>query len=443
MASIPVPKGRKDRGSSGVIPVVGKRYRPGQTIADKYQLVRKLGEGGMGEVWVGHNSVLDVHCAIKLLELEPTDESRALTQRLLDEARAAARIGHAAIVRVHDFGETRYGDPFFAMELLEGEDLASVLERERKLDPVRAVQLLLPIAHALASAHAQGIVHRDVKPENIFLAKDPVTTLQPKLLDFGVMRMVDRPRKLTVEGVVVGTPDYMSPEQARGANTTGLTDLWSFCVVLYEVLAGRRPLDGDNYNALMRSIIEDEPKTLAELGFADQELSQIVQRGMQKDPEQRWTTMRELGEELALWLEGQNVYDDVTGNSLRRAWLSATESQKIDLPPDVLRALDAAPPSGRSGRVPSGSGARPLPRADASGPHRAPTISGAHGTQTSEPELQAIADLNEGGDPETMLVRATRKKNLAAIVFVLVLVLMLVLAVLVGTGIMIPGPDAQ
>jgi serine/threonine-protein kinase len=443
MGSIPSPKGPKDRGSSGVIPVVGQRYRPGQIIADKYQLVRKLGEGGMGEVWVGLNRVLDVHCAIKLLELEPTETSRAQTQRLLDEARAAAKLGHVSIVRVSDFGETRYGDPFFAMELLDGEDLAQLMERERKVSPVRAVQLLLPIAHALASAHAKGIVHRDVKPENIYLAKDPVTNVQPKLLDFGVMRMLDRPRKLTVEGVVVGTPDYMSPEQARGATTTGLTDLWSFAVVLYELVAGKRPFDGDNYNALMRSIIEDEPKSLVELGMADLELSQIVQRAMQKDPDTRWTTMRELGEELALWLEGQNVYEDVTGTSLRRAWLSATESQKIELPPEVLDALEGVPRSSRNVRVPSGSGPRPLSRTDGSGPHRAQTLSGAHAAQTSEPELQAIADMNEGGDPEAVLVRETRRKNLAVIVFLILLVLGAVLGVLIGTGIMVPGPDAQ
>lgn len=446
MSSIPAPKGPNQRGSSGVIPVVGKRYRPGQVLADKYQLVRKQGEGGMGTVWVGHNRVLDVQCALKLIELEPTDTARQLTQRLLDEARAAARLGHSAIVRVTDFGETRYGDPFFAMELLDGEDLAQLLERERKLDPVRAVQLVLPIAHALASAHAKGILHRDVKPENIYLAKDPVCALQPKLLDFGVMRMLDRPNKLTIEGVVVGTPDYMSPEQARGENTSGQTDLWSLCVVLYELVNGKRPFDGENYNALMRSIIEQEPKTLLELGAADDELSFIVSRGMQKQPLDRWSSMLELGEELALWLENQGVYEDVTGGSLRRLWLSATESQKIDLPAYVLEALgDQGPAS--SPRSPTGSGARRLPsgaRARGSGAQLvAAPLGGSHGAQTSEPELEAIAALNQGGDPEEVFERETRRQNLKLIVFLVVLVLGAVLAVLVGTGIVIPGPDAQ
>jgi eukaryotic-like serine/threonine-protein kinase len=442
MSSIRAPGGHNDLGSSE--PVLGSaRYSPGQTISDNYKLVRKLGAGGMGEVWVGHNRVLDVNCAIKLIELEPTDEARALTQRLLDEARAAAKLGHTAIVRVTDFGVTNLGDPFFAMELLDGEDLAQLLERDRRLEPVHAVQLLLPIAHALASAHAKGIVHRDVKPENIYLAKDPVCGIQPKLLDFGVVRMLDRPRKLTIEGVVVGTPDYMSPEQARGTPITGQTDLWSFCVVLYETLAGRRPFEADNYNALMRAIIEQTAPTLHELGAADEALSQIIERGMNKQHMERWMTMLELGEELALWLEGKNVADDITGASLRRAWLSATESQRIELPPWLLDELERQMP--RSPRQPSSaSGLRPLrSSADRTGPQSAKRASGGHGTQTSEPELQAIADMNQGGDPEQLLERETRRKNLTLILIFVLLVVGAVIAVLVGTGILVPGPDGE
>jgi eukaryotic-like serine/threonine-protein kinase len=442
MSSHPVPSGPRAGGPFEAVPHASERYAPGQTIAENYKLVRKLGSGGMGEVWVAHNRVLDVSCAIKLIELEPTDEARALTQRLLDEARAAAKLGHSAIVRVTDFGVTKLGDPFFAMELLDGEDLAQLLERDRKIDPVHAVQLLLPIAHALASAHAKGIVHRDVKPENIFLAKDPVCGIQPKLLDFGVVRMLDRPRKLTIEGVVVGTPDYMSPEQARGLATTGQTDLWSFCVVLYETLAGRRPFEGDNYNALMRAIIEQTAPSLRELCAADEELSRIVARGMQKQPLERWMSMLELGEELALWLESQNVSEDITGSALRRAWLNATESQRIELPPWLLDEIERQVP--RSPRQQSASGLRALrSSADRTGPQRASLASDGHGTQTSEPELQAIADMNQGGDPEQLLERETTRKNVTLILILVLLVIGLVVAVLVGTGIIIPGSDLE
>lgn len=392
------------------------RYRPGEVIDDKYVLVKKRGEGGMGTVWVAHNSVLDVHCAIKLMELDGSKASRDIAQRVLDEARAAARIGHASIIRVLDYGETAHGDPFIAMELLEGEDLAELLDREGKMSSVAAVQTLLPIAHALASAHAKGVVHRDVKPENIYLAKDEVTTTLPKLLDFGVVRIVNNPRKLTMDGAVVGTPDYMSPEQARGKATTGQTDLWSFCIVLYETIAGRRPFDGQNYNALMRSIIEDDPQTLHQIGAADDQLSMIVARGLRKNPDERWTSMRELGEELALWLQDQNVFEDVTGASTRRTWLADTESQKIELPPYVRQIVGSG-----TGHVPVTTGTGPM----ASDP--------------SVPDLAAIAELNRGGDPEELLRRSTRRRNVAVVLGLLFFVLAAVIALLVGTGILGPG----
>ncbi|MCA9596399.1 MAG: serine/threonine protein kinase [Myxococcales bacterium] len=407
---------------SGVSPVGEGRYRAGDVLEQKYVLVKKRGEGGMGTIWVAHNSVLDVHCAVKIMELDGSAPSRAAAKRVLDEARAAARLGHASIIRVLDYGETDRGDPFIAMELLEGEDLAQVLDRKGKLPPTLAVQTLLPIAHALASAHAKGIVHRDVKPENIFLAHDEVTTTLPKLLDFGVVRIVNNPRKLTMDGAVVGTPDYMSPEQARGKTTTGQTDLWSLCVVLYETIAGRRPFDGDNYNALMRSIIEDEPPTLADLGASDTDLSFVIQRGLVKDPKERWMTMRELGEELALWLQDQGVTEDVTGASLKRGWLADTESQRIELPPYVRQVLE-------SGIV------QPGPQSG-SNPRIVAPVSGSQ-PQISEPDLAAIADMNRGGDPEELLLRATRRRNVAIIIGLIVTVLVATLFVLIGTGIIV------
>jgi eukaryotic-like serine/threonine-protein kinase len=331
VSSIPAPQSPKILRSSGEIPVAGERYGPDSVVGDKYRLVRKLGEGGMGSVWVARQTVLDMHCAIKLVELGATGASHALAVRLFDEARAAAQLEHAAIVRVFDFGETSFGDPFVAMELLDGDDLAELLQREGRIEPSYAVQALLPIIHALATAHAKGIVHRDIKPENIFLARDASLGIQPKLLDFGVVHMIDRPRKLTSDGVVVGTPDYMSPEQARGQDTTGQTDQWSLAVVLCEVITGQRPCSGPNYNALMRAIIEHEPPTLLELRRADRGLSVIVERALRKRPADRWPGMRELGEELARWLAAQGITEDACGTSLRRTWLAPTESQRLVL----------------------------------------------------------------------------------------------------------------
>jgi serine/threonine protein kinase len=405
---------------SGVTASAGP-YRPGEIVDEKYILIRKIGEGGMGTVWVAHNSVLDVHCALKMIEAG----SKQVAERLLDEARAAARLGHPAIVRVLDYGETGRGDPFIAMELLDGEDLAQLMERQGRMPEVEAVQLLLPIAHALAAAHAKGIVHRDVKPENIFLARDDVATTQPKLLDFGIVKVEHSNRRLTMDGSVLGTPDYMSPEQAKGEEINGQTDLWAFGVVLYELIAGRRPFDGDNYNALMFAIINAEPKGLSEYGVADPELSAIVQRALRKDQAERWPSMRDLGEELALWLESKGVSDDITGTSLRRSWLADTESKRIELPPYVRDSLRAA------------AGERPISR-EVSKVRALPTEANAElagGKQISEQSLVAIAQLHAIGDPEELLRKASRRRNVAVVLGLVAVVVAGVAGVLIGTGI--------
>jgi eukaryotic-like serine/threonine-protein kinase len=414
-----------DSAPSGVTSVSGP-YRPGEVIDEKYTLVRKIGEGGMGAVWVGHNNVLDVHCALKLLELGASSQQ---AQRLLDEARAAAKLGHPNIVRMLDYGETPRGDPFIAMELLDGEDLAQLMERLGTLPALEAVQLLLPIAHALGTAHAKGIVHRDVKPENIFLAKDEVATTMPKLLDFGIVRQMANPRRLTLDGAVLGTPDYMSPEQARGQATTGQTDLWGFGVVLFELIAGRRPFEADNYNSLMRQIIEDKPPTLAELGRADEELSAIVGRALAKSQDSRWLSMRELGEELALWLEGHGVHDDVAGTSLRRSWLADTESKRIELPAYVREQLETA--AGIPRRAISQQ------RRVVAGPTQPDAVpdSAVPEVEQQEKHLTALAELHAQGDPEELLARATRNRNLAIVIGILIVTIGAVIIVLIGTGI--------
>lgn len=408
---------------SGVTTVAGP-YRPGEIIDEKYILIRKIGEGGMGAVWIAHNSVLDVHCAVKLIEAG----SKQVAERLLDEARAAARLGHSAIVRVLDYGETGRGDPFIAMELLDGEDLAQLMERQGRLPAVEAVQMLLPIGHALAAAHAKGIVHRDVKPENIFLARDEVASTQPKLLDFGIVRVEHSNRRLTIDGSVLGTPDYMSPEQARGEEINGQTDLWSFGVVLYELICGRRPFDGDNYNALMYAIINAEPQSLTERGVADEELSAIVQRALRKSQEERWPSMRDLGEELALWLESKGVTEDITGTSLRRSWLAETESKRIELPPYVRDSLRSAAGERVTQSAPRSS--RDFSTEEAH------TLSG--GKHVSEQSLAAIAELHAEGDPEELLRRAARRRSVAVVLGLVVVVVGGVLGVLIGTGILVP-----
>ncbi|MFZ5894538.1 MAG: serine/threonine-protein kinase [Myxococcota bacterium] len=320
-------------------------YLAGEVIADRYRLQRELGRGGMGVVWLAHSLVLGVDVALKLIRASVSGPGVA--SRMAREAHAAARLGHPALVRVFDFGWTSRSDPFLVMELVQGETLAALLEREARIPAIRAVQMLLPIADGLRLAHDRGIVHRDIKPENIFLASDPLGRAQPKLLDFGIAKVGEKSvdGKLTQVGAVLGSPEYMSPEQALGSEEIDeRTDVWSFCVVLYEMVTGTIPFRKPNYNALMQSIINDTPKPASEYGTADAALWLVLQRGLAKSPDQRWANMTELGEALALWLYEHGIKEDLSGNSIRAVWLDgALSGVRVDVPgsnPPV--GLDAA-----------------------------------------------------------------------------------------------------
>lgn len=304
-------------------------YLAGAVIADRYKLVRPLGRGGMGVVWVAHSLVLGVDVALKLIHSDLGGSTGAT--RMAREAHAAARLGHPAMVRVFDFGWTSRADPFLVMELVQGESMGSILRRELRLPAIQAVQMLLPLADGLRSAHDKGIVHRDIKPDNILVARDEFGRQQPKLLDFGIAK-VDQShsvedRKLTQEGIALGSPDYMSPEQALGREDIDhRTDVWALCVVLYESITGQMPWDRPNYNALMQAIIHEPPAPTTELSAGDADLWCVIERGLQKNPDNRWASMTELGEALALWLYKHGVKEDISANSLRAVWLDGSLS---------------------------------------------------------------------------------------------------------------------
>jgi serine/threonine protein kinase len=204
------------------------QYLAGEVIGDRYRLVRELGRGGMGVVWIAHSLVLGVDIALKMIRASVAGP--VIASRMAREAHAAARMGHPALVRVFDFGWTSRGDPYLVMELVQGETLFSLLAREHRIDAIRAVQMILPIADGLRVAHDKQIVHRDIKPDNIFLATDALGRTQPKLIDFGIAKVEanNDDGKLTQIGAVLGSPEYMSPEQAVGADDVDeQTDVWS------------------------------------------------------------------------------------------------------------------------------------------------------------------------------------------------------------------------
>ncbi len=349
----------------------GGGYLAGEIIADKYKLIRALGEGGMGSVWVARNLALEAHVAIKMIRTEL--DSGDAAKRLLTEARLAARLGHPAIVQVFDFGQTSRGDPYIVMELLDGENLGDLLDKDARLPATYAAQLLLPIADALDSAHAKSVVHRDLKPDNIFITKTESGRTQPKVVDFGIAKTEHAEKKgITIEGTLLGSPDYMSPEQARGKlDVDYRSDIWSYCVVLYECVTGKLPFEEANYNAQLMSILEQDPVPCTELAGGDNDLWEIIERGLRKDREERWGSIRALGEALALWLYQRGIKEDICAQSIKTNWLESVPSSDqfdSDRPPasgmtarpshgDIT--LDNAPSSRSGGDLP------PMPRTPA------------------------------------------------------------------------------
>jgi serine/threonine protein kinase len=270
----------------------------------------------MGKVWLARHSSLEVDVAVKLATTSEFDTHRQ--QRAFTEARLAAQLAHPGVCRVLDFGLTVEGDPCVVTELLQGETLETRLTLGGAFTPLEAVRIVLPLLDALAAAHARGIVHQDVKPENVFLARDDHERVQPKLLDFGIAREHQRPSSWHRAGSISGTPTYMSPEQANGREDIDLrSDLWSVCATLYELVAGRPPFDGATCEAVLVQVVDDEPRSLSELAVADQALSEIVQRGLEKDRDRRWPSAAALSAALADWLLAQGVETDVTGQALR------------------------------------------------------------------------------------------------------------------------------
>ncbi|HTV24323.1 MAG TPA: protein kinase [Polyangiaceae bacterium] len=333
---------------TGISKPTRKEYAPGDAIAGKYGLLRLLGEGGMGSVWVAENMSLKANIALKLIRADVAEASA--NERFLSEARLAARLQHAAIVRVFDFGKTEHDEPFIVMELLEGETLGQRLARLGAIDPMELVQTLLPIIDALHSAHGHGVIHRDLKPDNVFVAKTEGGA-QPKLLDFGIAKLrgegAFHSTKLTQAGTLIGSPDYMSPEQARGeTDLDPRSDVWALCVLAYECLVGKPPFHGDNYNALLWAIIHDEPVPITVFQAGDLELWRILKKGFAKDRNARWESARRLGEALAGWLESHGVMEDICNRSLQSSWLPAERPTRPELAP--FDPLAASPHRGSS-----------------------------------------------------------------------------------------------
>lgn len=271
----------------------------GQTLGGRYRIHGILGQGGMGTVYDAEHLGLSREVAVKVLSPSQA-KKRVAVKRFQQEARAAGAIGHPNICEVYDLGVLDDGSPYLVMEKLVGQTLADRIAKEGGLPFEDVVETVSQVLSGLVAAHEKGIVHRDIKPENIFLARRLGCPPIIKLLDFGVSKMMpefqtgDDAFDLTRTGMVMGTPYYMSPEQARGErNLDGRVDVYACGVVMYEALAGKRPFVGANYNALLLSIINIDPRPLRELRpSTPPELAAMIDHAMAKNRADRYPSAK-------------------------------------------------------------------------------------------------------------------------------------------------------
>jgi eukaryotic-like serine/threonine-protein kinase len=278
------------------------------TTFGHYQIVRHLGSGGMGSVYEAVHSNLGKRVAIKTLLPQYAAHPEAQA-RFLREGKLAARLSHPHVVDVTDFG-IEEGVPYLVMAYLEGEDLGAMLEREGRLFPNQIADLMLPITAALASAHDQQIVHRDLKPQNIFLARTASGEANPKVLDFGISKLLNDPDagQLTGSMNLLGTPAYMSPEQARsGKYVDARSDQYTLAVILYECVTGRLPFAADGVYELIRVVVEGAFRPPSEVvPGVPKDFEAIILRGMKKDPDERFPSTWELGSALLPFASPRN-----------------------------------------------------------------------------------------------------------------------------------------
>jgi serine/threonine-protein kinase len=265
---------------------------PGTIIGERYRLVRKIGEGGLAAVWEAEHLTLATKIAVKFLHRTGPMQSDP-SQRFLREARVAASVRHRNVVQIIDFGFADDDVPYMVMEFLHGRTLGEHLLEKHALPFEEAAKIIAGTLRGLAAVHAAGLVHRDIKPDNIFLVDDAEEGFYAKLVDFGLSRRAGR-SDMTAEGTLMGTPQYMSPEQAAGkTDLDARSDIYSVGVVLYEMIAGEVPFDSESLADILRSVVWTAPRPLHEIvPDVPEKLAFVVETAMAKDREHRFVDAR-------------------------------------------------------------------------------------------------------------------------------------------------------
>jgi serine/threonine-protein kinase len=276
-----------------------------QLVADRYRVIRKLGEGGMGSVYLAEHVVIEKKFALKVLAPELCRRSD-LVARFLQEARSASRIGHENVIDIMDFGQSPDGLVYIAMEFLDGKDLGEIVRGKGAMDWAEARGIVLQICRALRAAHDKGIVHRDMKPENIFLIQREGQPHFVKILDFGIAKVMgldpNGPR-LTRTGMIFGTPEYMAPEQAEGKDTDHRADIYAVGCIMYHLITGQTPFVAESFMTMLTKHLMEEPVPPSARRpdlVITPEMDALVLKALEKDRDNRWQSMAELLEAVAV-----------------------------------------------------------------------------------------------------------------------------------------------
>ncbi|HXE76186.1 MAG TPA: protein kinase [Candidatus Xenobia bacterium] len=328
-------------------------FQEGAVIRGKYEILSKLGAGGMGTVYKARHLHFNEICALKVVKSHLLEEAEFL-QRFRSEALVMRRLNHPNAVQVRDYDETEDGRPFMVLEFVDGPSLDQALASGEPLEPLRAIRIAGEVAEALSAAHQLGIVHRDIKPSNILLATDPDGSERAKVLDFGVAKVKEGSNtlhraSLTGTGFVVGTPEYMSPEQAmgtKGDSLDGRTDLYSLGVVLYEMLTGRLPFTANTPVMMLVAHVQTQPTNpLSVKQDLPPALARLVLRALEKNPDHRFPTADAMREELESI--AQQLRPPAPRVQRTPTTASGARSQPAVpavAPPSVPRAAPAPPP---------------------------------------------------------------------------------------------------
>ncbi len=388
---------------------------------DKYEVISTLGRGSMGVVYKAKDPEIGRLVAIKTLKSvfmgDDASGNEAL-QRFRQESRSAGRLHHPNIVTIFEAGRAESGSPYIVMEYIEGKSLEAMVAEQRALDPVAALHYLAQISSAVDYAHSQNVIHRDLKPSNIIVD----ARHRPYLLDFGVAKLSDT--SLTPAGTVVGTPSYMSPEQIRGAQLDGRTDIFSLAVVAFEVLTGTRPFPGTDFTTVVSNIIHKEPLSLDEVGSnLNRAIEPVLRKGLAKERDERFQSALELIDGLArvlgVVIDGTGIAGGyVPGMKLRDASKEASSRDRASTvlgtfyPQGVVASTPATDSSAE--RTVFGGSTSAAPAAESGGlpPIGAPTFSTGvsytngveHSSGGSSRHRDSLSTIEE--DPENIILES-------------------------------------